>query len=337
MVATCCLPEPVPELVVDGVGGQGQRPGPDDPARQVAAERGPPLLHVLDLVGLLAGVVVRRQLGLQRGVRDLQVQPVAELLELGHRELLHLVGGVLGLEVRAEGPALDRVGQDDGRLADVLGGRLERCVHLAVVVAATGQVADLVVGQVLDHGPQPGVAAEEALPGVGAGLDRVGLELAVRGGVHLVDQDAVGVLGQQRVPVTAPDHLDHVPAGPAEDRLQLLDDLAVAADRPVEALQVAVDHEGEVVELLPGGEADRAAHLGLVRLAVAEERPDVGPAGVLELPGQQVAVEPGLVDGVDRAEAHGDRRELPEVGHQPRVRVGRQAAAGVATAPAGSR
>ena len=53
------------------------------------------------------------------------------------------------------------------------------------------------------------------------------------------------------------------------------------------------------------------------------------PAGVLQLAGQQVAVEPGLVDSVDGAEAHRDGRELPEVGHQPRVRVGRQAAAGV--------
>ena len=138
------------------------------------------------------------------------------------------------------------------------GRRLERRVDLAVVVAAAGQVADLVVGQVLDHGAQPRVAAEEVLPGVGAGLDRVGLELAVRGGVHLVDQDAVGVLGQQRVPVPAPDHLDHVPARAAEGRLELLDDLAVAADRAVQPLQVAVDHEGEVVEFLAGGQADRA-------------------------------------------------------------------------------
>ena len=65
-------------------------------------------------------MVVRRQLGLQGRVRDRQVQPVAELLELGHRQLLHLVGGVAGLEVRAERPALDRVRQDHGRLADVL-------------------------------------------------------------------------------------------------------------------------------------------------------------------------------------------------------------------------
>ena len=35
----------------------------------------------------------------------------------------------------------------------------------------------------------------------------------------------------------------------------------------------------------------------------------------------EVAVEPGVVDGGDRAEAHGDRRELPELRHQPRVGV----------------
>ena len=44
----------------------------------------------------------------------------------------------------------------------------------------------------------------------------------------------------------------------------------------------------------------------------------------------QVVVEPRLVDGVQRAQAHRHGGELPEVGHQPRVRVGRQAAAGVA-------
>ena len=40
----------------------------------------------------------------------------------------------------------------------------------------------------------------------------------------------------------------------------------------------------------------------------------------------QVPVEPGLVDRVQAAEAHRHRRELPEVRHQPRVRVGRQTA-----------
>ena len=73
--------------------------------------------------------------------------------------------------------------------------------------------------------------------------------------------------------------------------------------------------------------ADRAERLGLAHLAVAEEGPDVLLAGVLDAAVVQVAVEPRLVDRVERAEAHRDRRELPEVRHQPRVRVRRQAVA----------
>ena len=77
------------------------------------------------------------------------------------------------------------------------------------------------------------------------------------------------------------------------------------------------------------GQPDRAQGLGFVHLAVAEERPHVRPRGVVELTGQQVPVEPGLVDRVQRAEPHRHRGELPEIGHQPRVRVGRQPAARV--------
>ena len=40
----------------------------------------------------------------------------------------------------------------------------------------------------------------------------------------------------------------------------------------------------------------------------------------------QVAVEPGVVQRGERAEAHRHRGELPELGHQPRVRVAGQAA-----------
>ena len=75
---------------------------------------------------------------------------------------------------------------------------------------------------------------------------------------------------------------------------------------------------------------DQPAALRLVHLAVAEERPHVLVGGVLDAPVVQVVVEAGLVDGVHRAQAHRHGGELPEVGHQPRVRVGRQAAAGVA-------
>jgi hypothetical protein len=86
-------------------------------------------------------------------------------------------------------------------------------------------------------------------------------------------EHAVDVAGEQVVPLAAPDDLDDVPAGAPEVRLELLHDLAVAAHRAVEPLQVAVDDEDEVVELLAGGDADGAERLRLVHLAVAEEAP----------------------------------------------------------------
>ncbi len=189
------------------------------------------------------------------------------------------------------------------------------------------QLLDLGVAHVLDHLAQPRVGAEEVLPDVGAVLDRVGLERAVGGGVHLVDEHAVDVAGEQVVPALAPDDLDDVPAGAAEVRLQLLDDLAVAGHRAVELLEVAVDHPGEVVQLLAGRDPDGAQRLRLGHLAVAEEGVDVLLRGVLDAAVVHVAVEPGLVDRVDRGQAHRDGRELPELRHQARVGVRRQAGA----------
>src|SRR3954447_13988705 len=158
---------------------------------------------------------------------------------------------------------------------------------------------------------------EEGFADIAAAGDRVLLELAVERVVHLLDEDAVDVAGEELVPFAGPDDLDDVPAGAAECRLQLLDDLAVAANRAVEPLQVAVDDERQVVEPFARGDVERAERLGLVGLAVADERPDARGGGVELAAVLEVAVEAGLVDGADRADAHRDRRVLPEVRHEP--------------------
>ena len=180
--------------------------------------------------------------------------------------------------------------------AGVLDRGLVRGVDLAVVVAAAAQLGEVVVGQVLDELAQARIRPEEVLADVRAAGDRELLELAVERLVHLLDEHAVDVAGQQVVPLARPDDLDDVPAGAAEDRLELLDDLAVAAHRAVEALQVAVDDEGQVVEALARRDVERAERLGLVRLAVAEERPDARSARVDDAAVLEVAVEAGLVD-----------------------------------------
>ncbi len=197
-----------------------------------------------------------------------------------------------------------------------------------MVVPTAAEGLDLVVAVALDHGQQPPVGAEEVLPDVGAGLDRVLLRLTVEHVAHPLDQDAVDVPGQQRIPLATPDDLDDIPARAPEDRLQLLDDLAVAAHRAVESLQVAVDHEGEVVQALTSGDRQGAQRLRLIHLAVAQERPDPTAAGVLDAPVVEVSIEAGLVDRGQRTDAHGDRGELPEVGHQSRMGIGAQTLTG---------
>ena len=170
------------------------------------------------------------------------------------------------------------------------------------------------------------VLAEEMLARVGAALGLEVLVLAVDALFH-----ALRSRPSCRVPAAdpsaTPEHLDDIPAGAAESSLQFLDDLAVAAHRAVEPLQVAVDDEDQVVELLPHRHGDRAHRLGLVHLAVAQESPHLAVGCRHDAAMFEVAHEARLIDRHHRPEAHRHRRELPEIRHQPGVRIRRQALA----------
>ena len=276
-------------------------------------------------------MVIRRKVGVlfELCIAERNLHRIAEVLKVLQRKLFHLVSGVATLEVRAKCVALDGLGQDHRRLTLML----HRCpvgrVNLAVVVAAALEVPDFVVAVVLYQRLGSRVAAEEVLPYIGAVVGLVGLEVSIGCGVHQIHQGAVFVGVQQCIPLAAPHHLDDVPTGATEEGLQLLNNFAVAAHRPVEPLQVAVDDEGQVVEALECGHVGQSATFRLVGLAIAEEGPHMLIGGVLDAAVMQVVVEPGLINGVHRAQPHGHRGELPEVGHQPRVRIGRQPAAGV--------
>src|SRR5438270_4906911 len=95
---------------------------------------------------------------------------------------------------------------------------------------------------------QLGVLAEKMLANVRARLHHILHELAVADLVHAFDEQSASVAGEQLVPGTSPDDLDDVPAGAAKRRLQLLNNLAVAAHGAIQPLLVAVDDEDEVVE-----------------------------------------------------------------------------------------
>jgi len=116
------------ELTVELVPGKLQAGRGHDPAfGEHAAQRVPSGQHVLDLLRVHPGVVVRRVAGFEVGVLDRELEPVPERLQLLHGELLHLVCDVAALEGAGKRPALDRLGQDHGgRVAHLDGGGIRR-------------------------------------------------------------------------------------------------------------------------------------------------------------------------------------------------------------------
>mmetsp|Transcript_26656 Transcript_26656/g.72376 ORF Transcript_26656/g.72376 Transcript_26656/m.72376 type:complete len:298 (+) Transcript_26656:1696-2589(+) len=172
------------------------------------------------------------------------------------------------------------------------------------------------------------VRLKHLLPQKGAVLLR-GIALAVSIGAALqdLDQPPVVVVVNEVIPGVTPYQLDAVEASASEETLELLDHLRVPAHGAVEPLVVAVDDEDEVVQLLVARPRDGIDGLGLVHLTVADEAPDAAAGRVGKTPQVQVAEEPRLGHRLKRPNAHGDGGVLPEVRHQPWVRVTGQALA----------
>ncbi len=241
--------------------------------RQIAAQHAAPFVHVSDL-----------RTGIRRTIETRRRAPRSSGSGISKRErkyaicfsfsFLLLVRGIARLAGFAHAVAFDGLGQHHGGTALVLDGGFIGVINLVGIVPAAMQVADLLVGQVGYERRGFRIPAEELLAHIGAALGLEGLVFAVHALVHQLDQLARRVFGEKRIPVAAPEAFDHVPAGAAEDGLQLLNDLAVAAHRTVEPLQVAVDHEDQIVELFAHRHADGARRFRLVHLAVAQERPD---------------------------------------------------------------
>ena len=238
--------------------------------RQVTAQGLTARLEVLDLLAVLRRAGERHLGNLVVVHRD--VEGVAETLKRVLVELLLLVGTHGALSGLAHAETLDRVREDHGGLPLVLHRRLIGRIHLARIVSAAVQVPDLLVAHVGDHLQEFRIFPEELLADELAILGLEVLVLAVHAFHHQALQQIAVVALQQGIPTRTPQHLDHVPTAAAEVRFQLLDDLAVAAHRTVQALQVAVDHEYQVVQLFAGGKRDGTQGFRLVHLAVAEER-----------------------------------------------------------------
>ena len=192
-------------------------------------------------------------------------------------------------------------------------------------MTATLERIDLVVRHARDERPHFRILVEEMLEIVRAVLGAEGLVLPVNRRGETAQERMRPVAREERVPVRPPQDLDDMPAGAAEQPLQLLDDLPVAAHGAVKPLEVAVDDKGEVVEPLASCDRQAGKRFRLVHLAVAEQAPDAAARRVGEAAVGEVAHEARLIDRADRPDPHRAGRHLPEVRHEPRMGIGAQA------------
>ena len=100
--------------------------------------------------------------------------------------------------------------------------------------------------------------------------------------------------------------------------------MPITAHWAIEALQIAVDDEGQVIELFAGGEREPRDGLRLVHFAITKDAPDVTLRRALRQKAAclQIADKAGLIDRIQRPQTHRSGRELPETRHQPRMRIG---------------
>mmetsp|Transcript_247 Transcript_247/g.801 ORF Transcript_247/g.801 Transcript_247/m.801 type:complete len:1043 (+) Transcript_247:305-3433(+) len=300
------------------------------PHRVATAERRAALQHVLHLRRVGSGVPEElaakagtTHLDLLVGQRDLQNSAEVHHLFLLHRLLL--MDRVAPLE-GGQTESLQRFSQDHRRTSSALCVLLRLCerrVDLLVVVAARLQVCgkQLIVAPMLDQ-VADAVVDEHFLPQKGTILLRgEALTIAIGSSLQHIDKAPVAVPLNEAGPCATPDELDAVVARAAEDALEFLDDLRVPPHRPVQPLVVAVDHHDQVVQALVAGPGDGVDRLRLVHLAVADEAPDAAAGSVRHASEVQVAEEARLRDGGEGADAHRHGRILPEVRHEPGMRI----------------
>src|SRR4030095_6836934 len=105
-----------------------------------------------------------------------------------------------------------------------------------------------------DQLAQTRIRPEEEFAAIGSVSSRKLLVGAIHRVVHLLEQDSIHVPLEQVVPLASPDDFDYVPTGAAENHLQFLNDLPISTHGSIQALQVAVHYEDQIIEPLARGE-----------------------------------------------------------------------------------
>ena len=233
------------------------------------------------------------------------------------------MGDVLAFARLAHAVALDGLGEDHGRLALVLHRRRVGGIDLVRIVAAAVQAPDLVVGHVRDHlAAAPDTCRRNACART---RRRAALNAwyspSTASSMRFSSRPFVSRMmsGSQYEPQITLITFQPAPRKSASSSWMIL---PLPRTGPSRRCRLQLTTKIRLSSFSRRGERDRAQRLRLVHLAVAHERPDLAALGRRDAAVLQVAHEARLVDRHDRAEPHGYGRELPEIGHEPRMRIG---------------
>ena len=243
------------------------------------------------------------------------------------RHLLRLVRDHLAFAGLAHAEALHGLGEDHRRLVLVLHRRGIGRVDLERIVAAAIELPHLLVGQVGDQRLQLR-RVEEVLAHVRAVLALEVLVLAVDAFLHALAAGCRPCPWRTACPSPSPrSTLITFQPAPRKTPSSSWMILPLPRTGPSRRCRLQLMTKIRLSSFSRPAERDRAERLRLVALAVAQERPHLAVVGLGQPAAFQILEEARLVDRHQRTEAHRHRGKLPEVGHQPRMRIRRNALA----------
>ena len=237
-------------------------------------------------------------------ISNWHVETITELAHAVHVHFLNLVSDVFTFSGVTHAVTFNGVSQNNSRLTFGFFRFFQCCVDFLRIVTTTVQCPDLVIAHVFNQSGGFRVTTEEVLTNISAIFGFEGLVVTVQRFVHQLDQFTASVFTQQLIPTTAPDNLDHVPASACEDAFQFVNDFAVTGDWAIQALQVTVDDEAQVVQFFTSCDSDRTFRFWLIHLTVAQESVNGLFRSIFQATVFQIFQEFSLIDCTDWAQAH---------------------------------
>ena len=202
--------------------------------RQITTQGFSTLVKVLHLRRVVSWSV-KRQFG-QFAVGNGNVEAVTEGFDVLVSELLGLVHGVFAFTGAAHAKTFHGFDQQHGGLSLVLHSSGVCGIHLLWIMTTTAQVPNIIVAHLGHHFQGARIATKEMFAHISAIVGFEGLIVAVQGFHHDPAQCAVFVSCNQLIPVATPNEFDDVPTCATKLAFQLLNDLAVASHRTIQAL-----------------------------------------------------------------------------------------------------